>query len=77
MKHFGDFRRVLNELQKYLSSGKIDGILSTISEINVSELVNYLKNKKFSEMRNIVETQTWIQMWLGIQKNYMMFSVHI
>ena len=46
-KHFGDFRRIINELQKYSQVVRLIGILSTISEINVSELVNYLKNKKF------------------------------
>jgi DNA polymerase III delta prime subunit len=52
MKHFPDFRRVLNELQKYSSSGKIDsGILSVMSEINMSDLMGYLKQKKFTEVR--------------------------
>ena len=52
MKHFPDFRRVLNELQRYSSSGKIDtGILSTLEEVNVGELVDSLRGKKFSDMR--------------------------
>ena len=52
MKHFPDFRRVLNELQKYSSSGKIDsGILSVMSEINMSDLMGFLKQKKFTEVR--------------------------
>ena len=52
MKHFPDFRRMLNELQRYASSGKIDtGILSSLEEINVGELVDSLKGKKFSDMR--------------------------
>ncbi len=52
MKHFPDFRRVLNELQRYSASGKIDiGILSSLEEINVGQLVDCLRGKKFSEMR--------------------------
>ena len=52
MKHFPDFRRVLNELQRYSASGTIDtGILSSLEEVNVGELVNFLKTKKFSDMR--------------------------
>ena len=52
MKHFPDFRRMLNELQRYASSGKIDvGILTTLEEINVGELVDSLRGKKFSDMR--------------------------
>ena len=52
MKHFPDFRRVLNELQRYSSSGRIDtGILTSLEEVNVGELVSSLKGKKFSEVR--------------------------
>ena len=52
MKHFPDFRRVLNELQRYSVSGQIDtGILSSINEINLNELIGSLKGKKFSEVR--------------------------
>jgi len=52
MKHFPDFRRVLNELQRYSSSGRIDtGILTSLEELNVSELVESLKTKRFSDMR--------------------------
>ena len=39
-KHFPDFRRVLNEIQRYSSSGKIDsGILATFSEVKVDDLI--------------------------------------
>ena len=52
MKYFPDFRRVLNELQRYSVSGEIDtGILSSINELNLNELVSSLKGKKFSEVR--------------------------
>ena len=52
MKYFPDFRRVLNELQRYSVSGEIDtGILSSINEVNLNELVGGLRGKKFSEVR--------------------------
>ena len=52
MKYFTDFRRVLNELQRYSVSGEIDtGILSSINEVNLNELVGGLRGKKFSEVR--------------------------
>ena len=51
-KHFPDWRRVLNECQRYSVSGKIDsGILATFSDVAVNELVKNLKSKNFSEVR--------------------------
>lgn len=51
-KHFPDYRRVLNELQRYSVSGKIDaGILSSIADVSITELVNAMKDKNFSAMR--------------------------
>ncbi len=51
-KHFPDWRRVLNELQRYSVSGKIDtGILATFSDISVNDLIKNLKAKNFSEVR--------------------------
>jgi DNA polymerase III delta prime subunit len=55
MKYFPDFRRVLNELQRYSVSGVIDtGILTNLNEINLAELIGGLKGKKFSEVRKWV-----------------------
>ena len=55
MKHFPDYRRVLNELQKYSKYGNIDsGILSQVSDIDLSELMNHMKDKKFNEVRKWV-----------------------
>ena len=55
MKHFPDFRRVLNELQRYSVSGKIDsGILLNISDTNMNELVESLKAKNFKSVRSWV-----------------------
>ena len=51
-KHFPDWRRVLNECQRYSVSGKIDsGILVTFSDVSVDELTKNLKQKNFSAVR--------------------------
>jgi len=49
--YFPDFRRVINELQRYSATGSIDaGVLANHSS-NIEELVGALKDKKFTEMR--------------------------
>jgi DNA polymerase III delta prime subunit len=54
-KHFPDFRRVLNECQRYATGGKIDtGILASFSDISVNELIKNLKEKNFPEVRKWV-----------------------
>ncbi len=54
-KHFPDFRRVLNEVQRYSTGGKIDtGILASFSDVSVNELVKSLKDKNFPEVRKWV-----------------------
>jgi DNA polymerase III delta prime subunit len=54
-KYFPDWRRVLNELQRYASIGSIDtGILSAVSEVNLKDLVGNMKNKDFSKVRKWV-----------------------
>ena len=54
-RHYPDFRRTINELQRYSVRGKIDsGILVSLSEINNKELVKLLKEKRFSDMRKWV-----------------------
>jgi len=54
-KHFPDWRRVLNECQRYAVSGKIDsGILASFSDVSVNELVKNLKDKNFTEVRKWV-----------------------
>ena len=54
-KHFPDYRRVLNELQRYASSGKIDsGILVNMTEQSFKELINFMKDKNFTEVRKWV-----------------------
>ena len=55
MKHYPDWRRVLNELQRYSLSGKIDtGILNSISDKNYDDLFTFLKTKDFKKMRSWV-----------------------
>ena len=54
-KHFPDYRRILNELQRYSVSGKIDtGILANISDDNLNKLILLLKEKDFTNMRKWV-----------------------
>ena len=51
-KFFPDWRRVLNELQRYSASGKIDaGILVNLSEDSIKELLVFLKGKEFTNVR--------------------------
>ena len=54
-RHYPDFRRTINELQRYSVRGKIDsGILVSLSDINNKELVKLLKEKRFTDMRKWV-----------------------
>ena len=54
-KHFPDWRRVLNECQRYAVGGKIDsGILATFSDVAVNDLLQNLKKKNFTEVRKWV-----------------------
>jgi DNA polymerase III delta prime subunit len=54
-KHFPDYRRILNELQRYSGSGKIDeGIFTSLGESNMQELIATLKDKDWKKMR------TWV-----------------
>ena len=54
-KHFPDWRRVLNECQRYSSSGEIDaGILAQFSDVKVNDLIKHLKEKDFKEVRKWV-----------------------
>ena len=56
-KHFPDWRRVLNECQRYSVSGEIDtGILASFVEINVDDVIKHLKEKNFPEVRKWVNS---------------------
>ena len=54
-RHFPDWRRILNELQRYSVSGRIDaGILVDMVEINIKELMKFMKEKEFTNVRRWV-----------------------
>ena len=54
-KHFPDFRRTLNELQRYAAGGKIDvGILQTLGDLQIKGLVKSMKGKDFAGVRKWV-----------------------
>ena len=56
-KHFPDFRRVLNELQRYSKFGKIDtGILAQIANVQISQIVEHIKSKDFGAIRKWAAT---------------------
>lgn len=56
-KHFPDFRRVINELQRYSQFGSIDtGILAQIADVSLSEIIKSLKEKDFGSVRKWVAT---------------------
>jgi DNA polymerase III delta prime subunit len=59
-KHFPDYRRTLNELQRYSTSGKIDaGMLLQVGDVRkLSELIEHLKEKDFGKMRKWVVTNS-------------------
>jgi DNA polymerase III delta prime subunit len=56
-KHFPDFRRVINELQRYSQFGKIDtGILAQIGDVSLKEIVKNITEKDFTSIRKWVAT---------------------
>ena len=56
-KHFPDFRRIINELQRYSQFGKIDtGVLAQIGDISISEIVKFIRDKDFGSIRKWVAT---------------------
>ena len=55
IKHFPDWRRIINELQRYSTGGKIDaGILTQMSDGSFNTLIQTLKKKEFNQMRKWV-----------------------
>lgn len=70
-KHFPDWRRVLNELQRYAATGKIDsGILVNLQEENFKSLLGFLKNKEFSNVRKWVGENSDIDVPTFFRKFY-------
>ena len=54
-KHFPDFRRTINELQRYSSRGKIDaGVLAQGTDVKIQDLVSYLRGREFTNMKKWV-----------------------
>jgi replication factor C small subunit len=54
-KFFPDFRRTLNELQRYAATGAIDsGILSNFTDESFKTLIDFMKKKDFSSVRKWV-----------------------
>lgn len=54
-KYFPDYRRILNELQRYSVSGKIDvGILLNLGDENIKQIIGFMKEKNFTEVRKWV-----------------------
>ena len=54
-KYFPDFRRTINELQRYSSTGSIDtGILAALGDVKIDTLVDHLRNKKFNDVKKWV-----------------------
>ena len=52
LRHFPDFRRVINEIQRYSVSGSIDvGILSDYDKIRIQDLIDSMKDKNFTDAR--------------------------
>ena len=61
-RHFPDYRRILNELQRYSVTGKIDsGILVNLSDESYRELVKNLKEKDFTSVRKWVAKNSDIE----------------
>ena len=78
MKHFQDFRRVLNELQRYSVSGRIDtGILSSLEEVNIGELMSSLRGKKFSDVRKWANSNADSETTQIFRKLYDNLSSHL
>ena len=70
-KHFPDWRRVLNEFQRYAARGKIDsGILASVDNLEIKELVKYLKNKEFESMRKWVAQNASMDVNVMFRKLY-------
>ena len=70
-KYFPDWRRVLNELQRYSATGKIDsGILANLGDESFKNLFGYLKAKSFSNTRKWVGENSDIESHVLFRKIY-------
>jgi DNA polymerase III delta prime subunit len=70
-KHFPDWRRVLNELQRYSATGKIDaGMLTNLQDETFDQLIGFLKNREFSNIRKWVGENSDIDVPTFFRKFY-------
>jgi len=77
-KHFPDWRRVLNELQRYSATGKIDsGILTVFSDESFKTLVGHMKTKSFTDVRRWVAENSDIDQATLFRKFYDHASTHM
>ena len=77
-KHFPDWRRVLNELQRYAATGKIDtGILVNVGDESFKNLFGMLKSKSFTQMRKWVGENSDIESSVLFRKIYDSASAYI
>ena len=75
-KHFPDWRRVLNELQRYSVGGEIDsGILVNLSDEHFTQLITILKDRRFNDMRKWVAESNDIEPSVLFRKIYDSLSV--
>jgi len=72
MKHFPDWRRVLNELQRYSATGSVidAGVLANLSDDNFKEIITFLKKKNFKEMRKWVGKNSDLEPSVMFRKLY-------
>lgn len=71
MKYFPDYRRTINELQRYSTHGQIDtGILTVVGDVSVNELMNNLKLKDFRKMRSWVANNIDVEPAVIFRKLY-------
>ena len=55
MKYAPDWRRVLNECQKYSKTGELENdVLVSVGDVKLDQLSTYIKQKNFKEMRKWV-----------------------
>jgi len=77
-KYFPDYRRILNGLQRYSATGKIDtGILSDLTEENLKSVMSLMKEKKFTDLRKWVGENSDIDSSVFFRKLYDTASDHL
>jgi DNA polymerase III delta prime subunit len=77
-RYFPDYRKIINELQRYSVSGEIDlGILQVAGEIKIKELISSMRDKDFSEVRKWVvhnmdndQTRIFRQIYDGFHNHF-------